>query len=46
MLMGHGAMSQDFSLDAEFRPRAELRSGFQKPLTTAQHPNMIVLPHP
>lgn len=43
MLMGHGAMSQDFSLDAEFRPRAELRSGFQKPLTTAQHPNMIVL---
>lgn len=43
LLMGHGVVAQDFSLDAEFRPRVEYREGFQKPLTTAQRPNMIVL---
>lgn len=42
-LAGIGAMAQTFSINAEFRPRTEYRSGFQRPLTTTQNPNAIVL---
>ena len=42
-LVSLGAVAQNFSINAEFRPRTEYRNGFQRPLTTAQNPNMIVL---
>lgn len=34
--------AQDFSLNAEFRPRMEYRDGFQKPLTTEQQPSWLI----
>lgn len=34
--------AQDFLIDAELRPRMEMRNGYQKPLTTEQKPSFLI----
>lgn len=36
------AVAQDFTISGEFRPRTELRAGFQKPLTDDLNPAMVI----
>ena len=42
-MMYTGLNAQDLIIDAELRPRVELRNGFQKPLYDTQNPAIPVL---